>query len=86
MERPIITMGPLRGKSYAISSLLGTVVLLLFYFTSNFSVDILSIVSVTALHSPQYVSNFLPDKGPRPKKELLRNFEVFAMALWSPGQ
>lgn len=84
MERSIVTMGPFRGKSYAISSLLGTLVLLLFYFTSNTSVDILSTVSVTALRSPQYVSNFLPDTGPRPKKELLRNFEVFAMALWSP--
>lgn len=84
--KAIIMMGPLRGKSYAISSLLRTLVLLLFYFTSNTSVDILRIASVTALHSPQYVSNFLPDTGPRPKKELLRNFEVFAMALWSPGQ
>lgn len=49
--------------------------------------DILSVLSVTTSHSPQHASNFLPDTGPRPKKEeLLRNFEVFALALWSPGQ
>lgn len=44
MERSIISMRPLRSKSYDISSLLGTLVLLLFHFTSNTSVDILNFI------------------------------------------
>lgn len=52
-------------------------------FTSNTSLYIVSIVSVTSLCSSQYKGNFLRDMGPMPKREeLLKNSEAFP---WHTG-